>query len=225
MSFPFTETPDDYERYPLDVLLLLSLNIAHPEVPSCMIGMISVAHSSEVAPCYVQVALCGNWMTDSDGARIDPGFWELTGEDAEEVAELASAATEAQRAAADPSKPIAQVGEILRKIGDVLGEVPSNADAAMNILMDIDSGKIPINLPAAPAFDSTEDFGEGGAETLPAAFAGSVRTVPLPGTGEGSVTYRPGATPWTPSPYLDPPRRANEPDDDARDMERLRSAP
>ena len=74
-------------------------------------------------------------------------------------------------------------------------------------------------------FNSTEDFGEGGAETLPAAFAGSVRTVSLPGTEGGSVTYRPGATPWTPSPYLDPPRRANEPDDDARDMERLRSAP
>lgn len=162
MSFPFTETPDDYERYPLDVLVLLNLNIAHPEVASCTVGTISVAHSPEVAPCYVQVAVCGNWMTDSEGERVAPGFWELTGEDAEEVAELASAATEAQRTAADPSKPIAQVGEIIRKIGDVLGEVPSNADAVLDVLMGIDSGKIqvnqsaPLDLPTTPEDDAPQ---------------------------------------------------------------------
>lgn len=82
MSFPFTETPSDDDCYPLDVMMLLNLNIGNPQNPlSLPIGTISVAHSPEVAPCYVQVAVCGNWMTDSDGARIAPGFWELMGED------------------------------------------------------------------------------------------------------------------------------------------------
>ena len=152
MSFPFTETPDDYERYPMDVLMLLNLNIGHPET-GLHIGTISVAHAPETAPCYVQVAICGNWLTDSDGASIDPGFWGLTGEDAEEVADLAVQTKHADSGAADRSKPDAGVVSLLRKIGDVLGENLSDADSVLAVLEGIDSGEIPINLPDDDARD------------------------------------------------------------------------
>jgi hypothetical protein len=58
----------------------IALNLAHTQ------GALSVLHDdTPESPIPVAVGVVGHWLKDTYGNRVAPGYFELTGADAEEV--------------------------------------------------------------------------------------------------------------------------------------------